>query len=331
MKVIQKNKYQDIYEKEIEKFEKKVSNLLKNKKPASLYIPSSYILKSGGKRIRPFLVMISAEAVGAKFSDVYNAAMAVELLHNFTLVHDDIMDNSSTRRGKKTLHVKYDLSTAILTGDNLIPIAYKYLLKDIKNGNKQIIETFTQGIIEVCEGQSYDKYFETKREVTIDEYKLMIKKKTAALVEMCCSIGAQLGGGGVGEVNVLKSYGRNLGMAFQLQDDFLDIFADKSKFGKNLGGDLIEGKKTFLFLKALEKAKDNDRKILKRVITNKGISRNEVPVYQKLYSKLNVAESTKYEINKYTKLALRSVKKIKNSEAKELLIWLANTLLERSK
>lgn len=324
-------KYQKIYLKEIAKVDKRLSAIFKNHKPASLYEPSEYIMNSGGKRLRPFLVLLGAKAVGGKFSDVYNAALAVEILHNFTLVHDDIMDNADKRRGRETLHIKYDVNTAILTGDSLTAYSYKYLLKDCKTNVKEVLSTFTDSVIEICEGQSLDKDFETQKKVSIEDYMTMIQKKTAALAEMCCSIGAQIAGGSKEEIKNLERYGRYLGLAFQLQDDYLDVAGDETKFGKKVGGDLMEGKKTYLFLKALEKARGEDRKLLLKVIENKGIRKNQINKYRKLYEKLGVFEDTKNLINSYTKKTLNAASKVKDPQARELLIWLANELMERSK
>ncbi len=324
-------KYQKIYLREINKIEEKLKKLFDGKQPKSLYRPSDYIMQSGGKRLRPFLVLLGAKAVGGKFSQAYNAALAVEVLHNFTLVHDDIMDNANKRRGRDTLHIKYDVNTAILTGDSLTAYAYKLLLKDCNGNTKEILSTFTDGVIEICEGQSYDKDFETQKKVTLDEYLLMIQKKTAALVEMCCALGGLVAGGNKKQVNNLKRFGKYLGLAFQLQDDLLDIFADENKFGKKVGGDLMEGKKTYLFLRALEKARGNDKKMLQKVIENKGIRSNQINKYRELYERLGVFDDTKKLIASYTKKAMNAAKKIENPEAKEMFIWLANMLMNRSK
>jgi len=324
-------KFNNIYNSEITKIEKQLGLLLKGKEPRSLYEPCSYILNGGGKRLRPFLVLISAKAVGGKFKDVYNAAIAVEILHNFTLAHDDIMDNSPKRRGRKTLHKKYDVNTAILAGDNLIALAYESLLKDCKVNTKSIVSTFTKAVIEVCEGQSLDKDFEFRKNVSIAEYKKMIYKKTAALAEMCCSIGAQLCGASEKEINNVSNYGKNLGMAFQIQDDLLDIVGEESKFGKTIGSDLVEGKKTYLFLRALEKSNAGDRNELFKVVKLKGISPNEVQKYKQLYIKLEIIKDAEHEIMKYTKLALKNLSSLKDGEGKNLMIWLANALITRNK
>ena len=324
-------KFNSIYNSEIAKIEKRLGSLLKGKGPKSLYEPCSYILNGGGKRLRPFLVLISAKTVGGKFKDVYNAAVAVEILHNFTLAHDDIMDNSPKRRGRKTLHKKYDINTAILAGDNLIALAYESLLKDCKVNTKDIVSTFTRAVIEVCEGQSLDKDFELRQTVSISEYKSMIYKKTAALAEMCCSIGAHLCNASVQEINAVSNYGKNLGMAFQIQDDLLDIIGKEDQFGKTIGSDLVEGKKTYLFLRALEKSNVKDRIELIKMIEHNGISRNEVQKYSKLYLKLGVIKDAEHEIMKYTKLAIKNLSSLKNDEGKNLMIWLANALITRNK
>ena len=323
--------FNNIYRTEISKIEKQLRLLLKGKKPRSLYEPCSYILNGGGKRLRPFLVLISARAVGGKFKDVYNAAIAVEILHNFTLAHDDIMDNSPIRRGRKTLHKKYDVNTAILAGDNLIALAYDCLLKDCKNNVKGIVSAFTHGVIEVCEGQSLDKDFELRQNVSISEYQRMIYKKTAALAEMCCSIGAQLCCASAKEIKAVSNFGKNLGMAFQIQDDLLDIVGEENQFGKTIGSDLVEGKKTYLFLRAFEKSNVKDRAELIKVIKQKGIPRSEIQKYSKLYFKLRVIKDAEQEIMKYTKLALKNLSSLKDGGGKNLMTWLANALITRNK
>jgi geranylgeranyl diphosphate synthase type II len=296
-----------------------------------LYEPCKYLLESGGKRIRPFLVLASAKAAGGSFKQVYNAALAVELLHNFTLVHDDIMDNSDVRRGRPTLHIKYDQNTAILAGDIFVTLSYESILKDCKANAVNILKTFTQGIIEVCEGQSLDKEFELRDDVTITEYKEMIYKKTAALAVMCCSIGAQIAGAEYKHVKAAEMFGKYLGLAFQIQDDLLDIIGEEDKFGKKIGSDLVEGKKTFLFLKAFEKSKGNDKELLLRIIKNKGIKFSDVDKYKEIYYRNNVIEDAKNEIIRYTKLALKNAESLPDYEGRQLMIWLANALIGRNK
>jgi geranylgeranyl diphosphate synthase type II len=325
------DKYSALYEKERKVIDKKLSLVLKNRKPISLYNPVIYIMNSSGKRLRPLLVLLSAKAVGGKPNQVYNAALAVEMLHNFTLVHDDIMDNADLRRGNQTLHKKYDLNTAILAGDSLLSVAYEFLLKDSKLNIRQAVNSFTQGLVEVCEGQSLDTDFEMKKYVHLDEYINMISKKTAALIKMCCEVGAYLVDGSKKDIAVLANYGKYLGIAFQIQDDLLDITADKTEFGKKIGGDLIEGKKTFLFIKALEKAKGKDKKELEKIIKNKGIPPNQIQKYKAIFERLGVLDDARKEIRHYSDLALKSIDKLSNKNEIGIFHWLTDSLIKRNK
>jgi len=324
-------KYLSIYEREKKIIDQKLASALKSRQPSELYEPASYILESSGKRLRPLLVILSAKAVGGKPNQVYNAAVAVEMLHNFTLVHDDIMDNADLRRGNLTLHKKYNLNTAILAGDSLLAVAYEFLLKDCKVNAKEALSAFTHGLVEVCEGQSLDTEFETRKNVTQDEYIEMIRKKTAALAQMCCELGTYLVNGSKQDIKALSDYGKYLGIAFQIQDDLLDITADKVDFGKRIGGDLMEGKKTFLFIEALEKAKGKDKEDLLKVIANKGIRSNQIEKYKRLYEKLGVIEDAKAAIRNYTNKALRSIDKLSNKSEVDIFYWLADSLIKRNK
>ena len=326
-----KSKFLALYEREKNKVEVRLIDALKNRKPYSLYKPAAYILKSGGKRLRPLLVLFSAKATGGKFSDAYNAAVAVELLHNFTLVHDDIMDNAEMRRGRPTLHKKYDLSTAILAGDSLLSVAYEYLLKDSGNHLKEVLDSFTRGLVEVCEGQSMDKDFELINKVSINEYILMIKKKTAAMAEMCCIIGANIACASKQEIKAMAGFGKNIGIAFQIQDDLLDISGNESDFGKFVGGDLVEGKKTYLFLKALEKATGKDKKEFLSIIERKGIKQDEIPKFKALYCKLGVLEDARGEIIRFSNKALSELKYLKKQEDRNFFIWLTGSLIKRNR
>lgn len=324
-------KFSDIYTKEKNKIDSRLLDVFARRKPESLYKPASYLLSGQGKRLRPLLVLLSAKSVGGKYADSYNAAVAVELLHNFTLVHDDIMDNADKRRGRLTLHKKYNESTAILVGDSLLAVAYEYLLKDCNGNAKTMMDSFTKGLVEVCEGQGLDTEFEHRKMVSLNEYLQMIKMKTASMIKMCCEIGSTLGGGSKNEIKGITNFGLNLGVAFQIQDDLLDIIADEAKFGKKIGGDLLEGKKTYLFIKALEKSSGNEYKALLKVIDNKGIRINQVNKYKLLYENLGVIDDAKRAINYYTKRALKSLSVIKSEADRKFLIWLAESLLRRNK
>ena len=324
-------KYISFYNRERKIIDQKLESALKGRNPSSLYEPATYILGSSGKRLRPLLVLLSAKAVGGNIKKVYNAAISVEMLHNFTLVHDDIMDNADLRRGNLTLHKKYNLNTAILTGDILAAVAYEFLLMDCKVNAKQALDSFTKGLVEVCEGQSLDTEFETRKNVSLPEYINMIEKKTAALARMCCELGAYLADGSKNDIKALSNYGKYLGIAFQIQDDLLDITADKGEFGKRIGGDLMEGKKTFLFIEALEKANGKDKADLLKVIENKGIKENQIEYYKKIYKKLEVIEDAKAAIRKYSSKALKSIDKLSNKNEIEIFHWLADSLIKRIK
>ncbi len=323
--------YALLYERERNKVNKKLAGALKNRKPESLYKPSDYILSNSGKRLRPILVLFSAKASNGNMNSVFNAALSVEMLHNFTLIHDDIMDNADLRRGKKTLHKLYDLNTAILAGDSLLSVAYEYLLKDCKVNAREAVSAFTEGLIEVCEGQSLDTDFEKRNDVSLDEYIIMIKKKTAALAKMCCKLGAILSDAKQSDIKALSDYGLNLGIAFQIQDDLLDIIGEEKDFGKTVGGDLIAGKKTFLVIKALEKAKGEYKKELLKMIKNKGIKPEKVNYFKQMFINLGVVEDAKKEIRKFTEKALRSIDRLSNKNEISFFYWLADSLIERNK
>lgn len=323
--------FEKIYERERKIVDARIKKILKGRKPESLYGPAEYILDSSGKRLRPLLVLLSAKASGGSFKDAYNAAAAVELLHIFTLVHDDIMDNADKRRNKVTVHKKYDVNTAILVGDILLGVAYENLPKDGKGDFVKISTAFTKGLNEVCEGQSLDKDFETLKNVSINDYIKMVEKKTAAMLAMCATIGSYIGGADEKTTKALYNYGKNLGVAFQIQDDLLDIIGNSNEFGKNTGGDLVEGKKTYLFITALESSKGKDKKALLSLIKNKGIKPEEIEFYKQIYIRLGVIEKAKEQIRKYTKSAVNNLKILKSREDIELLTILAESLIKRSK
>lgn len=224
--------------------------LIKN--PQSLYEPIDYILNLGGKRIRPVLTLMSCDIFGADVNKALPAAMAVEVFHNFSLVHDDIMDNAPLRRGKQTVHEKWNVNTAILSGDAMLILAYQYFKEYQPSVYKELVEIFTQTALEVCEGQQWDVDFEERDDVQIDEYLKMIEYKTAVLVGAALQMGAIVAETSGKNKNDIYDFGLNLGIAFQLQDDYLDTFGDAATFGKQIGGDIIENKKTYLYLKALE-------------------------------------------------------------------------------
>lgn len=220
--------------------------------PASLYDPAEYFLGIGGKRIRPVLCLMANELFGNINPDTYNVATAIELFHNFTLIHDDIMDKAPLRRGMETVHVKYGESTALLTGDVMMVLAYDYLNRIDTSFVQRIIFNFNTAARQVCEGQQLDMDFEKHDQVNIDDYLRMIELKTSVLLAASLKMGAILGKAGKGNQDHLYQFGKNLGIAFQVQDDYLDAFGDPAKFGKQVGGDIMANKKTFLVIHALE-------------------------------------------------------------------------------
>ena len=221
-------------------------------KPASLYDPADYFLRLGGKRVRPVISLMANELFGEISEDAYAVATAIELFHNFTLIHDDIMDKAPLRRGMQTVHEKYNESTALLAGDVMLVVAYDYLNKIDRHYLPRIIQLFNKTAKEVCEGQQLDMDFEQRQSVAYDDYIEMIALKTSVLIAASLQMGAVLGGAGVGNQERLYAFGKNLGIAFQVQDDYLDAFGDPSKFGKQVGGDILANKKTFLMIHALE-------------------------------------------------------------------------------
>ncbi|MBM4168046.1 MAG: polyprenyl synthetase family protein [Ignavibacteria bacterium] len=298
--------------------------------PRSLYDPLRYVLKGGGKRIRPALLMLSCEAVGGTLQGAIHAAAAIEILHNFTLVHDDIMDNAGSRRGRKTVHTKWDPNVAILVGDELLALAYRELLKTTSPRIKEIVQLFTQGVVEVCEGQALDKEFENRRRVTVEEYLGMIQRKTGKMIAISTEIGGLVGKGTEDELDALRTFGEFLGRAFQIHDDLLDIVGDERELGKDVGSDLQEGKKTFLFLEALRLAKGEDRKRLREVIANGGVSKKRIGAFRRIYESCGAIDSARESVRRDTERARAALAKLCPGESRDMLDWLTDVLLHRT-
>ncbi len=235
--------------------------------PASLYEPGEYFLSIGGKRIRPVMCLMGNELFDEISPDAYHVAQAIELFHNFTLIHDDIMDKAPLRRGMQTVHTKYGDSTALLTGDVMLIKAYDHINKVQKHIHK-ILQLFNNTAREVCEGQQLDMDFEKQSAVNLEEYIKMIELKTSVLLAASLQMGAILGGASEGNARHIYEFGRNLGIAFQIQDDYLDAFGDPEKFGKKVGGDIVANKKTFLMIHALEVAEGNTKDDLNQLLAN---------------------------------------------------------------
>lgn len=234
--------------------------------PETLYGPIQYVLEGGGKRIRPILLLLVNDAYGGPESVALEAAVSLEMLHNFTLIHDDIMDDDFQRRGKPTVHTKWNVSTGILSGDGLLAMAYKVLLGVNSETLPLILESYTDGLIDICEGQAYDKEYESRSDVTLDEYLKMIGKKTGRLLSLCCKIGGLIADAPDEQIRQLELFGFSLGTAFQVQDDLLELTSTSGVMGKSLGSDFWAEKKTFVFLKALELADDQSRRFIQDML-----------------------------------------------------------------
>jgi len=299
-------------------------------KPDTLYKPVRYVLAGGGKRIRPLLVMLSCEAVGGSAKESLHAGAAMEILHNFTLVHDDIMDNADARRGRSTVHTRWDTNVAILSGDALLALAYRALLRTISPRIQEISKVFTEGVVIVCEGQAFDKEFESRKRVRVEDYLLMIQKKTAAMVSVSTQIGGLIGNAKEGELAALKNYGEMVGRAFQIQDDLLDVVADEKKFGKTIGGDLVEGKKTFLLLEALKRAKGKDKAKLLGVMRNGGIARKDIGQFRRIYEHTGAIDVARKQVEHDIRSAREQLIELRDSDARSMLGWLAEMLMHRT-
>ncbi|MCX6137356.1 MAG: polyprenyl synthetase family protein [Ignavibacteriales bacterium] len=322
--------YQKKYIAYKSRVDKRLGRCMSKQEPVSLCEPVSYILSGGGKRIRPLLVLLACEGVGGTVEQGLPAAVAIEILHNFSLVHDDIMDHASTRRGRLTVHKKWGESVAILTGDELLGLAYRELLRTKSGAIGRIVEIFTDGVIEVCEGQAYDKEFETRHDVTLLDYLQMIAKKTGKLVSVSLELGAVIGGGSAREVRALREYGTHIGRAFQIQDDYLDIVANEEEFGKRIGGDIVEGKKTYLLLEAYRRARGDDKKLLHAIMMNGGTSRRNVPAVRAIYERHGVLASAQKEVAQSIARADRELKILKPGPAREMLYWFSEMLANRN-
>ena len=228
--------------------------------PSSLYDPADYFLGLGGKRVRPVLCLMGNELFGPIEEDAWEMAIALELFHNFTLIHDDIMDKAPLRRGQPTVHAKFGISTAILSGDVMMVVGYDYISKVRSPHVRRLLQLYNQTAMKVCEGQQLDMDFESRETVSMEEYLKMIELKTSVLLAGSLQIGAILGGAGLGNQDIIYEFGRNLGLAFQVQDDYLDCYGDAVKFGKQVGGDILADKKTFLLIKTLEVANAAQRR-----------------------------------------------------------------------
>jgi geranylgeranyl diphosphate synthase, type II len=296
--------------------------------PASLYEPNEYFLKIGGKRVRPILCLMGNELFDDLKPDAWEVAAAIELLHNFTLIHDDIMDKAPLRRGMETVHKKYGESTAILAGDVMLVAAYDHINKIDASALHQILGLFNKTAREVCEGQQLDMDFEKLETVSFEQYLQMIELKTSVLLAACLKMGAILGGAGERNQNLIYDFGKKLGLAFQVQDDYLDAFGDPAKFGKQVGGDIKSNKKTFLLIRAIETATPVQQSELKKLLT--GDSPDKVTKVIQLFKECKVDEWALQLKNQFLDEAFLHLEDIAVlSKRKEALKELALFLVKR--
>ena len=309
-----------------------LANKVTLKEPASLYEPIDYILTLGGKRLRPVLTLMSADFFGGNYKQALDASLAVEMFHNFSLVHDDIMDNAPLRRGHQTVHEKWDVNTGILSGDAMLILAYQLFETYRPEVFMQLAVLFSKTALEVCEGQQYDVDFETRNNVTISEYIKMIEYKTAVLIGASLQMGAIIANASQSCQEKIYAFGKNLGIAFQLQDDYLDAFGNPLTFGKQVGGDIIANKKTFLYLTALQKSTPSKAQELSSLFATMPKDPSEkITAVKEIFVCSGAAKATEDEIARYTNTSISLLQDIKISQQhKDTLKSFADFLMNRN-
>ncbi len=302
------------------------------RQPATLYKPVNYILELGGKRLRPTLTLLTAEIFGCDYKLALDAALSIEVFHNFSLIHDDIMDAAPLRRGKETVHEKWDINTGILSGDAMLIMAYQMFENYDATTFQALARLFSKTALQVCEGQQYDMDFETRDDVSIADYLMMIEYKTAVLVGAAMKMGAIVAKTSEDNQNNIYEFGKNLGIAFQLQDDYLDAFGDPETFGKQVGGDIIENKKTFLYLKALEFSNAEDRLQLEHLFeVNPSDTTEKIETVKQLFISSGSADATQKGIEHYTNKAFSILETISiSNEKKSILTQFGKELMNRN-
>jgi geranylgeranyl diphosphate synthase type II len=302
-----------------------------DKRPENLYQPIEYILQLGGKRMRPVLTLMTAEIFDVEYEKALPAAMAVEVFHNFSLVHDDIMDDAPLRRGKETVHEKWNINTGILSGDAMLILAYQYFEQYQPKTFRKLAKLFSKTALEVCEGQQYDVDFESRTDVSIPEYLKMIEYKTAVLVAAAMKMGAIIAKTSKENANLVYDFGINLGLAFQLQDDYLDAFGDPKTFGKQVGGDIIENKKTYLYIKAIEFATTEQKAaLIKWFSASLDENSNKIEAVKGIFKTTGAAAATQKAIQEYTLKAFETLKALNISEDKKAVLkTFGKNLMER--
>ncbi len=299
-----------------------------SQEPVSLYAPIRYVLESGGKRIRPVMLLLCCEAVGGDVEEAWDAALAVELLHDFTLVHDDIMDEDDTRRGRPTVHKRWSRDIAILAGDGLFSLAYRSLLKTRSPRLHEILNVFNEGVLAVCEGQAFDMEFEARAEVSLSDYLGMIGRKTARLLQVSAQIGALVGNGEPGEVAALSAFANNIGLAFQIQDDLLDILSDETILGKTHASDIQQKKQTYLVVHALANSNEAATARLRQFLFEE-TGRVDIDEVKRLFHTTGSVRSAREAISQYVASAEACLDAIAQPPRREGLRCLLNRIAER--
>lgn len=301
--------------------------------PVGLYEPISYVLDMGGKRLRPTLLLMAYSLYKNDFETAMPAAIGIETYHNHTLLHDDLMDNADMRRGRATVHKKWNDNTAILSGDTMLIMAFRHFMNCQNERTPEVLELFARTAQEVCEGQQYDVNFETRTDVTEAEYIEMIRLKTSVLLACAAKAGALLAGAPNEDAEMLYRFAEKVGLAFQLQDDYLDVYGDPAVFGKKIGGDILCGKKTFLLINALERADEATRNRLLALIEDHNLPAEEkIASVTDIYNQLNIPSVTLEAINAFYAEAHSEIAKLSLPESQWLPLWeYASSLLGRKK
>jgi geranylgeranyl diphosphate synthase type II len=310
---------------------KSLDNLSYDRRPASLYAPVKYVLSMGGKRMRPVLMLLGYNIYRENPEDIMMQAIALETYHNYTLLHDDLMDNADLRRGHKTVHKRWDANTAILSGDSMLVLAYQRMQQCDASHLPQVMDLFTETALEIGEGQQYDMDFETRNDVTEEEYIEMIRLKTSVLLACALKIGAILGDACEADADLLYKFGEQIGLAFQLQDDLLDVYGDEKVFGKAIGGDITSNKKTYMLINAMNRADDRQRTELMRWIEAKEFDRQQkIAAITRLYDEIGIRQLCEQKILYYYEQGMALLEQVSvSSERKEQLRRYTAELMNR--
>jgi len=312
-------------EEYIELINKAVANIEYPKTPFGLYEPVKYQLDVGGKRVRPLLTLMACDMFGGDIDSAISPALGLEIFHNFTLLHDDVMDKAEIRRGRPTVHIAWSENTAILSGDAMQIVATQKVCDAPANVHKEVLDLYNKTALEICEGQQYDMEFESREDVTVKEYINMIRLKTAVLIGCALKMGAIIGGATPQQSDALYKFGENIGLAFQLQDDYLDVYGDAKTFGKKIGGDILNNKKTYMLISAMTLAEGETKERLLALLDGPQDD-NKIEQVTAIYTELGIDKMAREKISEYSQKALAYLNNIPNNEE---LKEFANSLTER--